>query len=130
MHSGKIISNGNASLAGTSKLSKKAVTRHAEMDAIYKLRSMKRKRRMTLWSLRWKEINGKKILANAKPCAYCQKAAIENGIYRVFYSDESGEIVKGDLRYMSCSLTASAYHIHDVPFSQRQISGRTRIESE
>lgn len=100
------------SLAGTSKIGKErrqVVTRHAEMDAIYKLSNksclMKKGGRYELYSVRFRKINGCWVVGNAKPCEQCQKMLIEHGINRVIYTNDEGILIKGDLKDMYCRPT-------------------------
>ena len=109
---GHIKSIGVQSLAGTSKIGKErkaVVTRHAEMDAIYKLSDksclMKKGGRYELYSVRFRQINGIWVAGNAKPCQQCQNMLIEHGINRVNYTDDEGLLIKGDLKYMRCKPT-------------------------
>jgi deoxycytidylate deaminase len=109
---GHIKSIGVQSLAGTSKIGKgrkKVVTRHAEMDAIYKLSNksclMKKGARYELYSVRFRQINGCWVVGNAKPCEQCQNMLMEHGINRVIYSNDAGTLVKGDLKNMHCKPT-------------------------
>ena len=64
--SGKPVSIGCSGLAGCSKICKHAVTRHAEMDAINKVKDKNRLRKASLWSVRWKMVNGEYVLGNLK----------------------------------------------------------------
>ncbi len=109
---GHIKSIGVQSLAGTSKIGKErktVVTRHAEMDAIYKLSDksclMKKGGRYELYSVRFRQINGCWVTGNAKPCEQCQSMLMEHGINRVIYTNDEGKLVKGDLKYMYCKPT-------------------------
>ena len=56
--SGKVLSLGVSGLAGCSKICRHAVTRHAEMDAINKIRDKNRLRKASMWSVRWRKIDG------------------------------------------------------------------------
>ena len=107
--SGKILSIGKSGLAGCSKICKHAITRHAEMDAINRIRDKNRIKRSTIWSLRWKkDINGNYSLANAKPCLYCQQLALNNGIKTVCYSNDEGKIEKCNISDLNTKLTAGS----------------------
>ena len=107
--SGKILSKGNSSLAGCSKLCSKSCTRHAEMDAIYKLKNNRVSRhKSVLWSLRWKgDGKGGYVLGNAQPCLSCKKIAERNGIRWVYYSTDDGVIVKDELKNLDSLLTSA-----------------------
>jgi deoxycytidylate deaminase len=108
--SGKILSKGNSSLAGCSKVCTKSCTRHAEMDAIYRVKKNKRmtRNKVILWSLRWKGDNkGNYVLGNAQPCLNCKRMAEINGIRWVCYSNEEGNIVKEELKNLNCILTSA-----------------------
>ena len=101
--SGKVLTLGASGLAGCSRMCRHAVTRHAEMDAINKIKvkaNRRRLRRASMWSVRWKNINGQYILANAKPCLFCRELALRCGIKTVYYSKDDGSIAReaiGDL---------------------------------
>lgn len=107
--SGKIMSKGHASFAGSSKICDVSITRHAEMDAIYKIHKSKRlRKRAILWSLRWKgDGNGNYILGNARPCLNCKRFAEKNGIRWCYYSTDDGLIKKEEIKDMCCKLTNS-----------------------
>jgi deoxycytidylate deaminase len=108
--SGKIISKGNSSLAGCTKVCTKSITRHAEMDAIYKVKSTKNlvRSKAVLWSLRWKgDGDGNFVLGNARPCMNCKHVAQKSGIRWVHYSTDDGVIIKEELKNMDCYLTNS-----------------------
>lgn len=140
-HSGKIISNGHASLAGCSKLCRHAVTRHAEMDAIFKVvrsrsNDYNKNRRFfknsVLWSLRWKvkeetfdnQGTDRFVLGNAKPCILCQRIAIKHGIQTVCYSTEEGTIVRENLADMDCYMTGGSRKAELARFNKRYNNGR------
>lgn len=106
--SGKVLSIGVSGLAGCSKICKHAVTRHAEMDAISRIRDKNRLKKASIWSLRWRKINGEYVLANAKPCLYCQSIANKYGIKNVYYSTEDGTIEKANIQDLKCKLTAGS----------------------
>jgi pyrimidine deaminase RibD-like protein len=63
--------------------------RHAEVRALSKIKG--KKENLTLWSVRIKK-DGR--IGNAKPCAKCRTFLVENGVRKLFYSNERGEIVK------------------------------------
>lgn len=109
VRSGKILSIGNSGLGRCTRLNRWAITKHAEMDAINKLNLKERQfRRSNLWSIRWKKIDGKYVLANAKPCAICKEIAIQKGFRNVYYSDENGNILKENLLTMTCEYTTAS----------------------
>ena len=114
--SGKILSIGKSGLAGCSKICKNAITRHAEMDAINKIRDNNRLKKSSMWSVRWKkDINGNYILANAKPCLYCQNVAIQHGIKTVYFSNDYGKIEKCSINNLDCKLTSgSVLHLKNT----------------
>ncbi len=114
--SGKVLSLGVSGLAGCSTICKNAITRHAEMDAIHKIRKSNRIKKADMWSVRWKKTpEGDYILANAKPCLYCQQVALRHGIKSVYYSTDTGQIKKEHLVNLNTKLTAgSVLHLKNV----------------
>lgn len=106
--SGKPISLGCSGLAGCSKICRNAVTRHAEMDAINRMRDKRRLRKASLWSVRWKKVNGVYVLGNAKPCLYCRELAHRYGIKRVYYSKDDGTITRENIDDLESKLTAGS----------------------
>tara|TARA_Y100000389_G_scaffold202055_1_gene246378 strand:+ start:2626 stop:3018 length:393 start_codon:yes stop_codon:yes gene_type:complete len=113
--SSKILSIGNSGLGRCSKLCKNAITKHAEMDAISKLNLKERQYKKTkLFSVRWRLVDGKYVLANAKPCSICKEVAIKCGIKTVYYSNDEGEMVRESLNDLnSCYTTGSLIHMRD-----------------
>ena len=95
-------------MAGCSKICKPAVTRHAEMDAINKVKNKSRLRKASIWSVRWKKVNGEWVLGNAKPCKYCRSLMIRWGIKYVYYSDDDGIIQKENINNMESKLTSGS----------------------
>ena len=87
------------------------------MDAIQKTlvtRNYNKKhiRRLSIWSIRWKFVDGKYVLANAKPCQYCKNIAIRYGITTTYYSNEEGIILKEKLENLKTAITpASVMHL-------------------
>ena len=106
--SGKPVSIGCSGLAGCSKICKHAVTRHAEMDAINKVKDKNRLRKASLWSVRWKMVNGEYVLGNAKPCQYCRELAKRYGIKTVYYSDDAGTIQRETIVNLESKLTVGS----------------------
>lgn len=78
------------------------------MDAIHKLRLNRQIKKATIWSLRWKVMNGEYVLANAKPCSVCKEMLLNSGIRTVYYSDDNGQIVKENLNAMESSFTTGS----------------------
>ena len=109
------MSVGCSSLAGTTRMCKNAVTRHAEMDAISKYKNKERLKKASLWSVRWKvNEDGEIVLANAKPCIYCRNLALKCGIKTIFYSNDNGTINRETTNEIQCHLTpASVIHLRD-----------------
>lgn len=103
--SGKILSIGECGLKGNSKICKDVVTRHAEMDAISKIKDKKKLKKASLWSIRYKKINGEYVLGNAKPCIHCKKLAMKYGIKHVFYTNDNGIIQKENIVDLQSKLT-------------------------
>ena len=94
---GKIISVGSSNLGGTSKFCCEAVTRHAEIDAISKVKDKKRLKKATLYSIRFStDQNGNEILSNAMPCSSCKNVALQFGIKTIIYSDKDGKLIKSN----------------------------------
>ena len=92
---GKIISVGSSNLGGTSRFCCEAVTRHAEIDAISKVKDKKRLKKAILYSIRFStDQNGNEILSNAMPCSSCKNVAMQYGIKNIVYSDKYGELIK------------------------------------
>lgn len=85
------------------------------MDAIQKgLKITKRnsRRRLVIWSIRYKCVDGQYVLGNARPCLYCKQVALRYGIHTVCYSDENGMIKKEKIENLESELTpASAMHL-------------------
>tara|TARA_B100001996_G_scaffold194783_1_gene149147 strand:+ start:1590 stop:1919 length:330 start_codon:yes stop_codon:yes gene_type:complete len=109
------------------------VTRHAEMDAINKVKDKSRLRKASIWSVRWKKVNGEWVLGNAKPCKYCRSLMIRWGIKHVYYSDDNGDIQKENINSMQSKLTSgSVIHLRsnlgykDISF-QRPICYNCKI---
>jgi hypothetical protein len=78
------------------------------MDAINKIRDKNRLRKASMWSVRWRKIDGEYVLANAKPCLYCQNLASRYGIKSVFYSTNEGIIERANINDLKCKLTAGS----------------------
>lgn len=94
---GKIISVGSSNLGGTSRFCCDAVTRHAEIDAISKVKDKKRLRKATLYSIRFStDKNGNEVLSNAMPCSSCKNVAMQYGIKTIIYSDKDGKLIKSN----------------------------------
>lgn len=94
---GKIISVGSSNLGGTSRFCCEAVTRHAEIDAISKVKDKKRLRKATLYSIRFStDQNGNEVLSNAMPCSSCKNVAMQYGIKTIIYSDKDGKLIKSN----------------------------------
>ena len=66
---------------------------HAERKALNNLWPNKRKG-CTVWSIR---VTAGGRLANAKPCKACELYMVENGIKAVWYSNDTGQMVRMDL---------------------------------
>ena len=71
-----------------------------------------------MWSVRWKKIDGKYVLANAKPCMYCKDLAHKCGIKTVIYSNDEGMIEKSSVSQLDSKLTAgSVIHLqHNLKY--------------
>jgi len=97
--SGKPLSIGVSSLAGCKRMCPDAVTRHAEMDALSRIKNKDRLKKAELWSIRWTKgtDDGEYVMANAKPCVLCKRLALRMGIKTCYYSDNDGTIVKENL---------------------------------
>lgn len=79
------------------------------MDAISKIKLKEHQARKTsIWSVRWKKIGDKYVLANAKPCTICREIAIKQGYKRVYYSNEEGLICKENLLELKCEYTTAS----------------------
>lgn len=103
---GKIISVGSSNLGGTSRFCCEAVTRHAEIDAISKVKDKKRLRKATLYSIRFStDQNGNEILSNAMPCSSCKNVAMQYGIKTIVYSDKDGELIKSSTEEINAKYT-------------------------
>lgn len=97
------------------------------MDAINKVNLKERQfGRSSLWSVRWKKIDGKYILANAKPCAMCREIAVKKGFRHVYYSDDNGNIQKENLITMKSNYTTASLinmrdnlHFSNVNFKKK-----------
>tara|TARA_B100002052_G_scaffold298419_1_gene331853 strand:+ start:2078 stop:2470 length:393 start_codon:yes stop_codon:yes gene_type:complete len=116
-------------LQGISKICKNVVTRHAEMDAINKIKDKKKLKKASLWSIRYKKVNGKYILGNAKPCIHCRNLAMKWGIKHVYYSDDNGQIQKENIYDLKSKLTmGTVIHLRqqlgfrDILYTQRNSS--------
>ncbi len=103
MNGGKILSMGHASLSGAHKINKSVVTRHAEMDAIWKLASKdsRKLRGATVWSIRWGGTNNTD-LKMARPCAHCHNLMKKYHVKKCVYSSWNGDIRCEQVGSMSC----------------------------
>lgn len=73
------------------------MTRHAEIDAISKVKDKKRLRKATLYSIRFStDQNGNEVLSNAMPCSSCKNVAMQYGIKTIIYSDKDGKLIKSN----------------------------------
>jgi len=104
------------------------------MDAINKIKDKKKLKKASLWSIRYKKVNGKYILGNAKPCIHCKQLAIKYGIKNVFYTDNEGCIQKENINNLNSKLTMgtviylrSQLGFKDVLYTQKNSSFNPHI---
>jgi deoxycytidylate deaminase len=71
-----------------SKYMKNAITCHAEIDAMYKIKKLPKemKQHLDLYVVR---INRQQLVRYAKPCCDCMRAIQSFGIKRVYYSTDT-----------------------------------------
>tara|TARA_Y100000389_G_scaffold188459_1_gene211066 strand:- start:4138 stop:4443 length:306 start_codon:yes stop_codon:yes gene_type:complete len=101
------------------------------MDAISKIRLKDRQlKRASIWSVRWKFVDGEYVLANAKPCSICKNVALNSGIRTVYYSSDDGKIYRENLLSMESSYTTGSLiymrdnlHYKNVKFKPNKSSG-------
>jgi len=93
---GKVLSIGRASLSGTTDICKHAVSRHAEMDAILRIRRNTRHKLhgSTVWSVRILSTEGEIVVAMAKPCSLCKKIMENHGVRSCVYSCRNGQFIR------------------------------------
>lgn len=135
--SGKILSVGCSGLGRCSRLCKQAITKHAEMDAVNKLNLKDRKfSKCSIWSIRWKKIDGKYVLANAKPCAMCKDICLKRGIQTVFYSDDNGCIIKDNLNNIETEYTTASLlnmrdnlHFSNINFKKSIVPSQNTVNT-
>lgn len=84
------------------------------MDAISKIKDKKKLKKASLWSIRFKKVNGLYVLGNAKPCIHCKQYALKFGIKHVFYTNDVGKVVKENTNDLdSKSTIGTIIHLRD-----------------
>lgn len=86
-HHAVIITCGGAVVSVGSNINHK----HAEIDAIGRLKVSQLRKKLTLWSFRWRK-NG--TWGQARPCEDCEGHIKVYGITKVWYTDDSGKLVR------------------------------------
>ena len=98
---GKVHLYGEPTLGGVPDIcSERGRSCHAEMNVIKRFSKSFKSRKISkfeIWVVRC-DRNGD--LVNSKPCRHCRNSLLRLGIHKIVYTNEEGDFIKADLRYL------------------------------